>query len=104
MTSLREVMALSRAMRRAATDGVTDSLGEQMARRGELVEEAAAGLAAMEEGHALPAGEREALAAMLAELAQENALLIQALKERQREIIRCIAEAEGHRKLSAYAR
>jgi hypothetical protein len=41
--------------------------------------------------------------AVLKEFGKENALLIEALKVQRRTIVRNIAEAEGHRRLSAYA-
>jgi hypothetical protein len=41
--------------------------------------------------------------AVLKEFEKENALLIEALKKQRGTVARNIAEAEGHRRLSAYA-
>jgi len=104
LTALRAAAELSRSMRSVAERGTTDILAEQMARQEVLLRQASDGLAAMEEeGASLPGADREILAGMLADLTAENGLLIETLKERQRHIVRCIAEAEGHRRLSAYA-
>jgi len=102
--TLRTAAGLSRLMRGSVERGALGELAGQMSRRDGLIAEAAASLAALEGGGDFPAGDREELAGMLRELESENMLLIEVLEERQRQIVRCIAEAEGHRRLSAYAR
>jgi len=104
LTLLRTAAGLSRLMRGAVERGALGELAAQMSRRDGLIEEVAASLAAPEEGGDTSAGEPDGLAGMLTEFESENRLLIEALEERQRQIVRCIAEAEGHRRLSAYAR
>jgi len=105
LTSLRAAAAVSRTMRIAAANGAVDELAADMARQDGLLRQASDGLSAMEEaGGALSADDREVLGGMLAEFAAENGLLIQTLREQQQHIVRCIAEAEGYRRLSAYAR
>ncbi|HTO93598.1 MAG TPA: hypothetical protein VMM80_04475 [Bacteroidota bacterium] len=104
LTSLRRAAEMSHAMRGTAARGAVDELETQMAERGRVLAEACASLEATTVAGALPHAEREALAGMIREFGEQNRLLIEALQELQRQIIRCIADAEGHRKLSAYAR
>jgi len=104
LTSLRTAASLSRLMRGTAERGAMGELTDQMAQREGLLADVAAGLAALERKEGLAPGDRQALAGMLTEFESENRLLIEALQVRQRQIVRCIAEAEGHRRLSAYAR
>ena len=104
LTTLQRAAGLSRLMRGTAERGAMGELALQMARREDLLAEVAAALAAVEGRQEFTPGDRQALAGMLTEFEVENRLLIEALQERQRQIVRCIAEAEGYRRLSAYAR
>jgi len=105
LTSLRTAAGLSRLMRGTVEHGAIAELAAQMARREGLLADVAAGLSAPGGGAAgLTPSDRQALAGLLTEFEAENRLLIEALHERQRQIVRCIAEAEGYRRLSAYAR
>jgi hypothetical protein len=97
--------ALSGMIRTSAESGDVRELARMMREREALLTGLFRALGGLSE-HGFPAGEgggwRE-IGAALAAFETENRLLIEALTERRRHIVRSIAEAERHRKLTAYA-
>ena len=106
LTSLRTAVVLSRSMRGLAERGEIRELVILMHER-DLLLAAMTGVPASPgnpgnaEGRA--GGALTEVLSALKDFEKENQLLIEALKVRRRQIVRNIAEAEGHRRLSAYA-
>ena len=106
LTSLRSAVLLSRSMRGLAERGEFRDLILQMRERDLLLAGVFPLLASLKQRETEGAPGKDVwveVLAVLKECEQENALLIEALKAQRRTVVRNIAEAEGHRRLSAYA-
>ena len=103
---LRSAVLLSRSMHALAERGETRELVVQMHEREVLLRKALGFLEALKkqgkDGSAGGDAWTEVLS-VLKEFDSENGLLVEALKTQRKRIVRNIAEAEGHRRLSAYA-
>ena len=106
LKSLRLAVLLSRSMQGLAQRGEIRGLVLQMHERDLLLTNVTRLLESMKQG-APGGGPGEdvwpEILSVLKEFENENALLIESLKVQRRTIVRNIAEAEGHRRLSAYA-
>jgi len=106
LKTLRLAVLLSRSMRSLAERGEIPGLILQMRERDQLLANASRLLESMKQRAAAGGAGEDAwpeILGVLREFENVNALLIEALKARRRTIVRNIAEAEGHRRLSAYA-
>ncbi|HMK38013.1 MAG TPA: hypothetical protein VK569_01655 [Bacteroidota bacterium] len=106
LKSLRMAVLLSRSMKCLAERGEIPGLILQMHERDLLLANVSRLLESMHERAAAGGPAEEGwpeILGVLREFEYENALLIGALKGQRRKIVRNIAEAEGHRKLAAYA-
>jgi hypothetical protein len=106
LTSLRTAVVLSRSMRGLAERGEIHELVVRMHERDLLVVKVPGFLASLRSSGIEEGGAGDVwteILSLLKDFERENALLIEALKVQRRKVVRNIAEAEGHRRLSAYA-
>jgi len=106
VTSLREAVVLSRSMCRLAERGEIRELVVCMHERDGVLVKVPGLLASLGRPAVGEEGTGETWSEILPalrEFERENTLLIESLKAQRRKIVRNIAEAEGHRRLSEYA-
>ncbi len=106
LKSIRSAVLLSRSMRSLAERGETRDLARQMHERDVLLKKVLRSLESLKRQAigGVPGGEMwPEIQNVLKEFEKENALLIEALKKQRGTVVQNIAEAEVHRRLSAYA-
>ena len=103
---LRRAVSLSRSMQAMAERGEIGDLVVRMHERDLLLAKLPGLLASLKEsgnGKGTTGDVWTDVLSGLRDFGRENTLLIEALRLRRKAIVRDIAEAEGHRRLSAYA-
>ncbi len=106
LKSLRAAVLLSRSMRGLAKRGEIRELAVQMHERDLLLRKVFALFESLKSRGENAGGgtvDWAEILSVIREFEIENALLIEGLKEQRRKTVRNIAEAESHRRLSAYA-